>query len=528
LTGGARDAPERQRTMRDTIAWSYDLLPLEEQRLLRRLAVFAGGFSLAAIEAVFGGLEESGLDPLAGVASLIDKSLLRQHETADGDPRFLMLETVREFALEQLAATGEERAIRDRHARWCLNLAEELEPFLFSGRNEAPYLARLDAELNNLRAAIGWFSASLQHAEMLRLIVAIRHYLGVRPHQAEVMRWLEAGLGHGADVSVHSRALALCLAIYMSYDLDDVPTVTAHAEEAIALASEVGDPLIRGQVHYCAGITWTLAGDLMRAARDFDEALAQFRTAEAPLWVATTLEEVADLRLVVDDATSAIPILDEALAIHRQLGPSWSFAGALGDRAHAALKIDDPVLAINLLNEGIVMAEEMADLRTLMGLVASVAGVAMALGQPKRGVRLLGAVEMAQASIGIRRMTQAPYVERIRTEARAWLPAPAFTDAWAEGRSLSFADAVADAVAFCTSVLEPPSLSQDPGNPFGLTPREIDVLRLLVEGHSNREIAKALFIGARTVQTHVANLFAKLEVNARAEAVAVAVRHGIV
>ena len=254
------------------------------------------------------------------------------------EPRFAMLETVREFALEHLAAAGEERAIRERHACWCLHLAEELEPLLFSGRDAAPSLARLDAEFDNLRAAIGWFSASRRHAEMLRLIVAIRHYLGVRPHPAEVMRWLEVGLRQGADVSVHSRALALCLAIYMSYDLDDVPAVTAYAEEAVALAAEVGDPVIRGEVHYCAGVTWTMAGDLARAARDFDEALAQFRTADAPLWVATTLEEVADLRLVAGDAASAISILDEALAIHRQLGPSWSFAGALGDRAHAALQ----------------------------------------------------------------------------------------------------------------------------------------------------------------------------------------------
>jgi DNA-binding CsgD family transcriptional regulator len=135
---------------------------------------------------------------------------------------------------------------------------------------------------------------------------------------------------------------------------------------------------------------------------------------------------------------------------------------------------------------------------------------------------------MAQTSSGIRRTTQALYVERIRTEARAWLAEPAFTVAWAEGRSLSFADAVADAVAFCTSVLEAPALSQDPGSHFGLTPRELDVLRLLVEGRSDREIAEALFIGTRTVQTHVGNLFAKLGVNGRTEAAAVAVRHGLV
>jgi predicted ATPase/DNA-binding CsgD family transcriptional regulator len=528
LIGGARDAPQRQRTMRDAIAWSYDLLSPEEQRLLRRLAVFAGGFPLAAAQIVAGEPEEIEGDAFEGIACLTDKSLLRQEEGPDGEPRFLMLETVREFALAQLAAHGEEDTIRELHAVWCLAIAEAVSPHLFTGRAESLYLARLDSELDNLRAAIAWFSADGRHADMLRLIVAIRHYIAVRPLQVEAVRWLHDGLHSGSDVPVDIRALALCLAIYMTYDLDDMPEVIAYAEEAIALASRINDPLVRGQIHFSAGITWAYAGDTARAAGDFDEALEQFRAADAPIWIAATLAEVADLQLLAGNAASAIPILDEALAIHRQVGPSWSFAGGLSERANAALLVDDPILAAKLLDESIALAKEMGDLRTLLGLVATLAGVALALGQPERGVRLLGAVDAGQEHSGIRHPPQQIYVERIRARARGSLSASAFAAAWAEGRSLSFADVVADAMAFCASVLEPPSLQQKTGNHVGLTPRELDVLRLLVEGRSDREIAEALFIGTRTVQTHMANLFAKLGVNARAEAAAVAVRRGLV
>jgi predicted ATPase/DNA-binding CsgD family transcriptional regulator len=528
LTGGARDAPRRQRTMRDAIAWSYDLLLPEEQRLLRRLAVFAGGIPLTAVEPVALTPDDTDVDALEGVASLTDKSLLRQDEGPAGEPRFLMLETVREFALAQLAASGEEAHVRASHAGWCLALAATVGPMLFTGSDEAAHLARLDRELDNLRAAIAWFSATGRHADMLRLMAAIRHYIAVRPLQVEAVRWLDDGLRSGSDVPVDVRALALCLAIYMSYDLGDLPAVTAYAEEALALVPRINDPLIRGEVHFSAGITWAYAGDTARAVEDFDEALIQSRAADAPIWIASTLTEVGGLQLLAGDAASAIPILDEALAIHRQVGLSWGFAGALGERANAALMVDDPVLAARLLGESIAWAEEMGDVRTLLGMVATVAGVALALGQLERGVRLFGAVDAGQESSGIRHPPQRHYTERIRAKAQASLAASAFAAAWTEGRSLSFADVVTDALAFCASVAEPAPAPQGKSDPFGLTTRELDVLRLLVEGRSDREIAGTLFIGARTVQTHVANLFAKLGVNARAEAAAVAVRRGLV
>src|SRR5215207_115677 len=158
----------------------------------------------------------------------------------------------------------------------------------------------------------------------------------------------------------------------------------------------------------------------------------------------------------------------------------------------------------------------------------SLAGVALALGQPERAVRVLSAVEALRATSGLGRMPHAAHIARILAEVRTSLPEPAFATTWEEGRHLSVAEAVAEAGAIVASTLEPAQPLPGEATSFGLTARELDVLRLLVEGHSDRQIGEALFIGARTVQTHVANLFAKLGVNARAEAAAVAVRRGLV
>jgi predicted ATPase len=161
LTGGGRDLPQRQRTMRDAIAWSYDLLPSDEQELLRHLSVFAGGFTLEAVEAITGGLVSLGANAVDGVGSLLDKNLIRREEISGPDPRFTMLETVREFARDQLVTHGEEEPARDHHAAWCLALAEDAGRNLGLGLAQLPWLERLDADLANLRGALAWFDETV-------------------------------------------------------------------------------------------------------------------------------------------------------------------------------------------------------------------------------------------------------------------------------------------------------------------------------------------------------------------------------
>jgi predicted ATPase/DNA-binding CsgD family transcriptional regulator len=527
LTGGGPDHPERQQTMRAAIAWNHDLLTPEEQRLFRRLAVFAGGFTLEAAETVVSGVGEPVTDPFEGVASLLDKSLLRQDAGPGGEPRFTMLETVREFALEQLAASGEDAVIRQRQASWCLALTEVAGRDLEAGRAQAAWIARLDPELDNIRAALAWFNAAYEPINVLRLL-AIPGYWFARPYHAEVRGWLELALHAASDAPAAVRVEALFVAANTAGFLGDTPAAVAYAQEGLALARELGYPLALGRALYGFGVTWAFSGDVARAAVAYEEAVSLLRTTGVTTWEALVLAELGDTRLMTGDVAAAVPLLDEALALLRRVENSFGIAITLGERAHAARMQGDQVLAARLFAESIAAAEEIGTGRFVLGAVAGLAGVALALGQPERAARLLGAVETEGETSGVGRLGHAAHTSRILAEARASLPEPGFAAAWDEGRHLPVAEALADARAIAASAGQEPPPAPDDASGFGLTAREVEVLRLLVEGQSDREIGEALFIGTRTVQTHVANLFAKLGVNARAEAAAVAVRRGLV
>ncbi len=206
LTGGAQDLPERQHTMRRTIEWSHDLLTAEEQVFFRRLATFVGGFTLEAVEAVVDTPASHRLDVLDGVASLVDKSLLREEDGPDGKPRYLMLETIREYGLERLTASGEQDAIEVRHGRYYLTLAEATEPAL-SGPEQAVKCDRLEAEESNLRSALARAVAHDPEAA-LRLAGALWRFWELRCRYAEGRAWLERSLAvGGGDAAVRLKVL---------------------------------------------------------------------------------------------------------------------------------------------------------------------------------------------------------------------------------------------------------------------------------------------------------------------------------
>ncbi len=215
LTGGARTLPARQQTMRNTIAWSHDFLTPEEQTLFRRLAVFPGGCTIEAAEAVASG--DGTLDVFGGLASLVDKSLLRQEEGSEGEPRFRMLETVREFGQERLEASGEREETERRLADWCLSLAEEVRPDFPGGTMQPRWVGRLHEELPNLRAAVTWLLDHGEATQVLRLLAATEDYW-TQQHtsNAELHRWLETALAAAPDAPAADRALAHWLLTLMN------------------------------------------------------------------------------------------------------------------------------------------------------------------------------------------------------------------------------------------------------------------------------------------------------------------------
>jgi predicted ATPase len=456
LTGGGRDLPARQQTMRDTIAWSHDLLTPEEQLLFRRLAVFVGGFTLAAAGAVASDADHPTLDPFEGLASLLDKSVLRQEPGADDEPRFAMLETVREFALEQLAASGEEATVRARHAAWCLAVAEAAGPGLNYGQAEAAWLAGLDTELDNVRAALSWFDHTGDAISVIRLVLGIEEFWWTRPYHAEVLGWLQPALRATADVRSAVRATALLLAASLTSFLGDASAAMAYAEEGLSIARELEDPFVLGRAYWEHGLLCAVANDTAGAATAYAAALPLLRAANVPFWVAHALAELGDALHRAGDVAAAVPLLDEAVEITRGFGSARGSVAGFGERAHAALTQDDPVLAARLFTETIVMAQEIGVERIVLGALAGLAGVALALEQPERAVRLLGAMEAARETSGAGRIGDAWHAERIVAAARMNLPAPAFATAWGEGRTLRFAEAIADATAIASSIDEPP------------------------------------------------------------------------
>ena len=240
LTGGPRDQPARLRTMRDAIAWSHDLLAAEEQALFRRLAVFVGGCTLEAAEAV--GRTGSGprIDVFAVLSALVDKSLLHREASADGEPRFGMLETIREYALEQLAASGEEATVRDAHAAWCLDLAERAAPAWFTLGAESVG-RRLEAEHANLRAALAWLTETGDIAAGVRLAAALWPFWFLRSHFAEGRGWLERAVAWSAGARTIERVRVLNGAASIAVWQGDGPQAAAWCEEGLAIAREIGD-----------------------------------------------------------------------------------------------------------------------------------------------------------------------------------------------------------------------------------------------------------------------------------------------
>ena len=299
LTGGARDLPERQRTLRDTIAWSYDLLNDEEQRLFRRLAVFVGGCTLEAAEAVCDADGDLGLDQMFdGIASLVDKSLLRQEDGPDGEPRFTMLETIREYALEQLQASGEEPTIRRCHLASFCDLAERGQEGIH-GPDGVAWIDRLAADHDNFRAALAWSLADPERdSARIGLVMAggLHQFWHFRDHFVEAHRWFklllaadEGGEARPSRVNAslppvrtgaygtHPRIIALnCISHFAAFIGEEVDWL--HAEQALDHARKVGDRL--GETHaLCSiGMNLRVLGEYERAVPTFEEALAIFRS----------------------------------------------------------------------------------------------------------------------------------------------------------------------------------------------------------------------------------------------------------
>jgi predicted ATPase/class 3 adenylate cyclase/DNA-binding CsgD family transcriptional regulator len=404
LTGGARDVPARQQTLRNTIAWSYHLLDAEEQQLFRRLAVFVGGCTLEAIEAVCIVLPDQADQVLERVSSLLDKSLLQQMEREGGEPRLSLLETVREYGLERLHESGEVHASQRVHALYYLALAEEAESHL-KGAQQVLWWKRLEREQENLRAALSWLIGQPEGELALRLSAALWWFWNIRGYWSEGGRWLEAVLGlpqtqgrtarrakalHGAGVLAHrsghpaarslfeesvaisreladKRGLAEALdglAWSMFRQNDDIAGRRLQ-EEGLALAREVGDPWLLASILRNLGDSVSYSGDFKSARFFLEESMTLFRELKDQQGLSDTLSQLVEAMVFAGQATRAAALAEESLALARELDNGPDLSRALYWVAAMQLFQGDTERAVALLEESLALARERGDIRRI-------------------------------------------------------------------------------------------------------------------------------------------------------------------
>jgi predicted ATPase len=395
LTDGAWDLPARQQALRNTIRWSYDLLDDEERRMFRRLSVFVGGFTLQAAEMVAGkAADDQSVDVLDEVASLVNKNLLRRVEQKDDEPRFAMLKTIREYALEHLSESGEEDSIRRAHADYFLALAQSTEPEL-TGSRQAAWLDRLESEYGNLRAALSWLLGGQTQPgegveEGLQLATALWRFWNVYS-LSERRGWLERGLARSSASSASVRAKALNEAGWLTLFQGDHEKATELLEEALALFRELEDK---------TGLLLTLTHLGFAAVHGGDsERVTALRTEVETLRREPVDRRVIGLLLVflglaaLDDGDyeRVVTLLEKGLALFRELGDVVGVATCLTGLGMTALERGDHEHAAALIEEDLRLLQGFRDKVGISYGLLGLAGVAALRRQPARAARLWGA-----------------------------------------------------------------------------------------------------------------------------------------
>lgn len=462
LTAGPVDAPARQRTLRATIDWSYDLLGPEEKELFRHLSVFVGGFTLEAAEWVGGqktGYGGCAFDPLSLIEELTSKSLLRRREGVDGDvPRFDLLETVREYGLERLAAAGEETppsgggglggelATRDAHAAYFLALAERVEPELV-GPAQREWLDRLEADHPNLRAALDWLMERGEIAAALRLAAACSWLWWYRGHFAEGRAHLEALLAQ-PDAASHARPWAAAMKGLgmLTHGQGETERAARLYEAAVNTWRRLDDPDRLAEALMMQGITLIYAGS-EQASVVLAESVAISRTLTNPQWLSIGLGGLGLALQRRGDLAGAAVTLDEALMRSREVKNPMGIAIAYLGFGTLAREQGDDARALSLLQQAMALFRDLGEIWSAILCLEWLAAT-LTHHQPQSAVRLLAAADAWREEVGLPRPpAEVGRFDREVAAVRDALGEEAFAAVWAAGSLLTPKQAIAEALA---------------------------------------------------------------------------------
>lgn len=442
LTGGAQDLPTRQKTLRNTIEWSYNLLDEGEKILFARLAIFQGSSSLEAIEAICG--PDLPIDVFDGLESLVNKSLIQQKDMPGGESRFVMLETLHEYAWERLRESQEAPVMHRRHAEYFVDLAERAEPELRYAK-QWHWFRLLEAEHENLRAVLKW---SLNEGDItlgVRLAGALYLFWYACGYHAEGREWNEQLLARLGDVPIvyHARLLIGAGHIAFLYDLE---VAKHYFERALHISRELGDSLSTAWALVFMG--YAMIGDMETAVATTEEGLSLFRQLNHKPGIAQALNVIGEITSFSGDDERAKRAYEECLAISQETGETRRIRFIFGNLIFLAQHEGDYARARQLAEQGLRLALEMNNKLDIADSLAGLAGVMGATGQAEQAARLLGAWEAALERMGaVSQPVDKQEHDQNITTVRSLLEDRVVEKAWAEGRAMSLEQAVAFALS---------------------------------------------------------------------------------
>jgi predicted ATPase/DNA-binding CsgD family transcriptional regulator len=528
LTGGPLDQPARQQTMRDTIAWSYNLLSPEQQQLLEQLSVFAGGWTLESASQVC----DFSIELLDAMSALVDHHLVRQVDQPDGSVRFGMLETIREFGQERLSERGSADEARARHARYFLQLAIDTGPALV-GPDQVRWLNMLETELDNIRLALDWGAGQDIDLAFLAGSGLMQFWL-YHAHMSEARRWFDRALNSSPESISPVRAEALHANGSLASWQGDFDRAAVQFDEAMTIYRELGD---------ASGIANTLraqcrqamaAGDFARADTLGRESIAMYRLLDTNVHLPTTnfglMAAIGNAGwncIGLKDLERGRGLLQEALDLATQRGNHALVANYLAGLAFTELDLGEADSAYHRFRQTLRLSQDVGDIRFV---AISFEGLGRALqqrGQYEQACSAIATANALKSRIGMELVGKnlQPQLDRDLGIIRSRLGDERFEAIWAEAERTPLDQTVEHMLteAETPEALSGSSVASGPS----LTPREIDVLRLVADGRTDREIAAQLFISHHTVMRHVSNILNKLGLESRSAAAAYAVRHNL-
>jgi non-specific serine/threonine protein kinase len=531
LTGGSPTLLARHQTLRATLDWSFGLLSDPERTVLRRLSVFAGGWTLEAAEAVCAGDGIEVSDILDLLTQLVDKSLVVA-ETQRGEARYRLLETLRQYGRDRLQESGEAVKVRRHHRDWYLKLAEQAEPKL-RGPEQMPWLERLESEHDNLRAALDW-SATEEDAEgAMRLAGALEWFWYIRGHWSEERKRMEETVSRANEAPGFALAKVLIGAtrLYRMQGEHARAAAISLAERGLVLCRDLGARESTAELKIHLGIISLYQGDYGKAGALIEEGITLCREYGYKWLASAGLANIGCVARARGDYAAAKTFTEESLVLAKDVGDRFRIAYSLRYLGILALREADYDRAAAFYRESLVLCGEMGLRWIASDCLAGLSEIACHKGRFERAARLFAAEHLLRETLGLRRLPfdQAAY-DHCFTATRAALESSAFAAAWAEGRAMTldlaieYAREPIEAVPLKTAGMEELTAGKQADL---LTPREREVAALIARGLTNRQIASRLVITERTADTHVQHILNKLNVNSRAQIAAWAVEHGL-